>query len=225
MARLCNGNLWRPKQHKNTVPCLHLSLWFYAPGEDRACGCVLGNSHVSVRVLCVCVCVCEIFMTGAVPQAHGLEFHLTEQPVNCSWSRLVSRALAIGGQGYSTLCVPGAACMCVCVFLKYECVKNETHLSSLQIWQLGVAAIDLNGSSCICATRRKLKGLIKQQGLVQCHFSCASEMSREEGGSKRRVRWMIEWKKIIMWKARGMEGKKPWEAEADTVERLSRVRI
>lgn len=62
--------------------------------------------------------------------------------------------------------------------------KNETHLSSPQIWQLGVAAIDLNGGSCICASLQKLKGLIKQQGLVQCHFSYASEMNREEGGSK-----------------------------------------
>lgn len=55
-------------------------------------------------------------MTGAVPQAHGLEFRLTEQPMNCSCSGLVSRALAIGGQGYSTVCVPATACICVCVF-------------------------------------------------------------------------------------------------------------
>lgn len=53
----------------------------------------------------VCVCVCVIFMIGAVPQAHGLEFRLTEQPMNCSCSRLVSRALAIGGATlFNTVC-------------------------------------------------------------------------------------------------------------------------
>lgn len=46
MARLCNGNLWRAKQHKNTVPCLHLSQWFYGLGEDREPGWVLRNSRV-----------------------------------------------------------------------------------------------------------------------------------------------------------------------------------
>lgn len=57
MARLCNGNLWWAKQHKNTVPCLHPSQWFYALGENRAWGCVLGDSHVSV-------CVWDIYDWG-----------------------------------------------------------------------------------------------------------------------------------------------------------------
>lgn len=56
------------------------------------------------------------------------------------------------------------------------------HLSSPQIWQLGVTVIDLEGTSCICASLRKLNGLIKQQGHVQCHFLCASEMKGDEGG-------------------------------------------
>lgn len=163
-------------------------------------------------------------MTGAVPQAHGLEFRLTEQPMNCSCSKLVSRALAIGGQGYSTLCVPGTAC--VCVFEVFVCNKNETHLSSPQIRQLGVTAIDMNGSSCICASRQKLKGLIKQQGLVQCHFSCASETNREEGGSRRRVKWMIEERNLSWEKAWGMKGEKNnMRSRADIGERLCRIRI
>ncbi len=64
-------------------------------------------------------------MTGAVPQAHGLEFRLTEQPMNCSCSRLVSRALAMGSHGHSTLCVPGMH-VCVRVFL------------SVRLWGLSV---------------------------------------------------------------------------------------
>lgn len=43
---------------------------------------------------------------------------------------------------------------------------------------MGVTAIDLKGSSCICASLKKLKGLIKQRGLVQCRSSYASEMNR-----------------------------------------------
>ncbi len=84
--------------------------------------------------------------------------------------------------------MPVTVCMCVRVLrvcvLRFRVYKNETHLSSPQIRHLGVTAIDLEGGSCICASLQKLKGLIKQQGLVQCHFSCASEMNGEEGGSK-----------------------------------------
>lgn len=76
------------------------------------------------------VCV-RYLMTGAVPQAHGLEFRLTEQPMNCSCSRLVSIGLAIGSQGYSLskyTVFAWYACVCVfcqCVFLRSEYVKME----------------------------------------------------------------------------------------------------
>lgn len=109
MARLCNGNLWRAKtaqKHCSLPSSVAMILW--SGQRQRVCVCMCWG--IAIRL---CVCVCEIFMTRADPQARGLEFHLTEQLMNCSCSRLVSRPLAKGVQGYSKT-VSASNCTHVC---------------------------------------------------------------------------------------------------------------
>lgn len=79
-------------------------LW---SGEKTQSGCVCLCNAIAVPM-----CVCEIFMTGAVPQAHGLEFRLTEQTMNCSCSRLVSRPLAKG----VSAAIQDGVCVCREIF-------------------------------------------------------------------------------------------------------------
>lgn len=84
VMEMCDGQ----NSTKTLFPALMCRNDFMVWVKTRDWVCVLGDSRVTVCV--------RYFMTGAAPWAHGSEFHLTEQPTNCSCCRLVSWALAIG---------------------------------------------------------------------------------------------------------------------------------